>query len=182
MTQSTTTRMTAAEFFELPESNLPTELIDGEITQLTAPELDHQDVVGDIFVRFKAAAKERGGKAYIAPVDVYFDDANVPQPDVIWLSPESRCQPLGTKRLSGPPDLIAEVLSPSTALQDKRGKFRLYERFGVQEYWIVDPRDQLIEVWQHREGRFVLLDVYGASETFTSALIGEVRCSDIFAG
>jgi Uma2 family endonuclease len=138
--------------------------------------------VGNLFMLFKEAARLLNGKAYIAPVDVQFDEQNVPQPDVLLVLPDSLCQPIGTKRLSGPPDLIAEVLSASTARLDRREKFRLYERYGVREYWIVEPRDRLITVWQHREGQFVLLNVYSADETFTSTLIGEVNCADIFAG
>jgi Uma2 family endonuclease len=58
----------------------------------------------------------------------------------------------------------------------------LYEKYSVREYWLIDPRDQLVEVWQHIEGRFVLLDIYAATETFTSSLLGAVPYSAIFAG
>lgn len=180
MAEQINTRMTADEFLRLPETNLPLQLVNGEVIELPAPELMHQDCVGNIYVLFRQAAQNIGGKAYVAPVDVYFDDLNVPQPDVLWLAPDSACQPIGTQRLSGPPDLIAEVLSPGTAHIDRRTKFRLYEKFGVREYWLIDPRDQLVEVWQYVEGRFVLLDVYAPSETFTSSLIGAVKCSAIF--
>jgi Uma2 family endonuclease len=182
MVEQTQNRMTAAEFLALPETNLPRQLLHGEVISMTAPELAHQDAVGNIFVLFKEASKTYGGKAYVAPVDVYLDDVNIPQPDVVWLAPDSRCQPLGGKSLSGPPDLIAEVLSPSTARIDKRVKFRLYEKYGVREYWLADPRDQLVEVWQYQDGHFVLLDAYGLGEMFTSALIGAVDTKAIFAG
>ncbi len=175
-------RMTAAEFFHLPETNLPRQLLNGQVVEMTATELDHQDVVGNIFVLFKQAARQLGGKAYVAPVDVEFDAANVVQPDSFLLLPDSLCQPVGTKRLIGPPDLIAEVLSPGTARIDRREKFRLYERYGVREYWIAEPRDRLVTVWQQRDSRFVLLDVYSADETFTSVLIGDVPCATIFEG
>ena len=140
-------------------------------------QLTHQDIVGNMFVLFKLKARELGGKAYVAPVDVYFDELNIPQPDVIWLAADTKCEMVGKQRLSGAPDLIAEVLSPSTAHIDRKGKFRLYEKYGVREYWLVDPRDQLIEVWQHHDGRFVLLDIYGTQETFTSALIRDIELS-----
>lgn len=174
--------MTAEEFLALPETNLPVQLLNGEVMELTAPELDHQDVVGNIFVLFKQIVKTYGGKAYVSPVDVYFDQLNIPQPDVLWVAPDSKCQPVGTQRLSGPPDLIAEALSPGTARIDKRVKFRLYEKYGVRECWIVDSRDRLIEVWQHKDGLFVLLDAYGQNETFTSALIGDIDTNAIFVG
>ncbi|MEZ4668839.1 MAG: Uma2 family endonuclease [Anaerolineae bacterium] len=181
MAEQIKTRMTADEFLRLPETNLPLQLLDGEVIEMPAPELLHQDCVLNTAILFRQAAQNVGGKAYVAPVDVYFDDLNILQPDVIWLAPDSASQPIGTQRLSGPPDLVAEVLSPGTAHNDRRSKFRLYEKFGVREYWLIDPRDQLVEVWQYVEGRFVLLDVYAASETFTSSLIGAVQCSAIFA-
>jgi len=178
------TRMTADEFLKLPETNLPLQLLDGwvirfdtsELTQLT-----HQGTLVNTAVLLNRKAKELGGKAYIAPVDVYFDERNIPQPDVIWLAPDTKCQMVGTQRLSGAPDLIAEVLSPTTARIDRKDKFRLYEKYGVREYWMVDPRDQLVEVCQHQDGHFILLDVYGVSETFPSALIGVVEVATLFS-
>jgi Uma2 family endonuclease len=182
MLRNVQTPVTADEFFQLPETNLPRELINGEILEITAPELDHQDVVGNIFVFVKGVARQRGGKAYVAPVDVYLDTLNIPQPDVLWVAPDSLCHADGNKRLIGAPDFVAEVLSPSTALKDRREKFALYERFGVREYWIVDPRDQLIEVWILREAAFVRLNVYGLEDTFESPLLGTVNVDELFAG
>lgn len=182
MAEQVSRPMTAAEFLALPETNLPQQLLNGAVFPMTVPELNHQDIVGNVFVLFKAAAKAQGGKAYVAPVDVYFDAKNVPQPDIIYLAPESRCQPLGSERLSGPPDLVVEVLSRSTAREDRGYKFRLYQQYGVREYWIADPRDQIVEVWQYTDGHFVLLDAFGLGETFTSALIGVVDTNAIFEG
>jgi Uma2 family endonuclease len=181
MVEQIRTRMTAAEFLALPETNLPRQLLNGEVIEMNAPTLDHQDVVGNVFVVFKLAAQRLHGNAYVAPVDVYFDELNVPQPDVIYLASGSVCQPEGLQRLIGPPDLIAEVLSPSTARMDRREKFNLYQKYGVREYWLVDPREQLLEVWQHQDGRFVRLDVFGPDETFTSAIISSVETSAIFS-
>ena len=184
MAEQINKRMTAGEFLQLPETNLPVQLLDGRIIRFDTSELTqltHQDTLGNTAVLFKLKAKELGGKAYVAPVDVYFDELNIPQPDVIWLAPDTKCQMDGEKRLSGAPDLIAEVLSPGTARTDRKSKFRLYEKYGVREYWLVDPRDQLVEVWQHQDGRFVLLDVYGVGETFTSVLLGAIGVLTLFA-
>ena len=172
--------MTATEFLKLPETNLPVHLLDGEVIRTGTPDLAHREIVGNTALIFKQSTQIFGGKAYVAPVDVYFDERNVPQPDVIWLSPDTKCEMVGTQRLSGAPDLIAEVLSPSTASTDRKKKFRLYEKYGVREYWLIDPRDQLVEVWQREEGRFMLLDVYEVGETFTSALIGAVEVAVLF--
>lgn len=182
MVDYTPTRMTAAEYLALPETNLPRQFIGGKVIEMVAPELDHQDVVGNTFFVFKQAAKTLGGKAYVAPTDVYFDEENITQPDVMWIAPNGLCVPEGKKRLRGAPDLIAEVLSPSTSRLDRGKKFKLYEKYGVREYWLVDPRDRLIEVWQHTNGVFVLLDVFGDGETFTSSLIGSLDTNSILIG
>lgn len=146
MVEQTKTRMTAAKFFELPESNSPIELLNGELVVSPTPIPHHQDAVGNTFVLLKQIAKTVGGKAYVAPLEIYFDDDNVPQPDVMWIAP-TNLQVIGEKRLEGAPDLIVEVLSPGTAKNDKETKFRLYEKYGVCEYWIVDPVHQLVDVW-----------------------------------
>ncbi len=76
--------------------------------------------------------------------------------------------------LRGAPDLVIEVLSPGTARRDKKDKFSLYEKHGVREYWIIDPSEKLLEVWQLRDGRFSRLDVFGPGDPFTSLLLGPI--------
>jgi Uma2 family endonuclease len=181
--QPVLTRMTVDEFLALPETMLRRELIYGELVEaMAAPELDHQDVIGSIFVLLKLREKTHKGKAYIAPVDVRLADDVIVQPDALWVAEGGACQPEGRKRLVGAPDLIVEVLSPSTAYEDRKRKFALYESFGVCEYWLVDPRDQLIEVWQLKDERFVRLGIYGPHDSFTSALVGGVEGGAVFEG
>jgi len=100
MADQVKTTMTAEEFFELPETNLPRQLLNGELVEATVPELDHQDVVGNIFVLFKQIVKTLGGKAYVAPVDVYFDPLNIPQPDVLWVAPRQQMSIGGHEKFS----------------------------------------------------------------------------------
>lgn len=182
MTDTTKTRMTAAEFAQLPQTNTPTELIDGEVIVSPSPEPVHQDTVLNTAGVLKQAAKQHGagGKVFVAPLDVYLDEQNTPQPDVMWLAPNSQCV-IGEKKLIGAPDLIVEVLSPGSNRMDKREKFRLYERHGVREYWIINPREQLVEVWQSDAGKFVLLDVYSSGESFVSSLLGTIDVTAIFS-
>lgn len=183
MAERIKTRMPAAEFLELPESNLPHQLLDGQAFTSGAHDLIHQDILGSIGIFLRRVEKASGGKTYIAPVDVVLDDYNVPQPDVLYLVPGSRCQPQGSRRLQGPPDLIVEVLSPSSRILDRRDKFRLYQRAQVREYWIVDPEERQIEVWQHDGERYTRLgDVFVPGETFTSAIVGAVETNALFNG
>lgn len=99
---------------------------------------------------------------------------------MLYLTPDTRCS-VGEKRLTGPPDLVVEVLSPGTAKFDRQGKYRAYERHGVHEYWIVDPLHDVLEVWVLEEGRFDRLGAYAVEDTFTSPTLGEtVTVKDIF--
>ncbi len=165
-------RMTAEAYFQRPESNLPIQLIDGDLLEMTSPLTDHQDMVGEIFYLFKFIQKTKGGgKPYVAPMDVWFDEVNVPQPDVFWVSDGGKCV-LRDKRLYGAPDLIVEVLSPGTMRLDKREKFHLYEKHGVSEYWLVHPTEAYIEVWVLETGKFKLLDIFAPEDTFASPVLG----------
>jgi Uma2 family endonuclease len=173
------TKMTADEFLQLPESQTLTELIDGEIVVAPAPEIGHQIASARSYDVIKALAP--GGTVLFSPVDVLLNERDIVQPDILWISPESNCS-IERKYLVGAPDLIVEVLSPSTALRDKGVKFRLYEAHGVHEYWIIDPAAQYVEVWQRSGEKFERHGVFGAGESFVSAVLGQkaVEVSEIF--
>ncbi len=177
---ATTTRLTAAEFLTLPESNLPTELLEGEVIMAPAPTLDHQDVVlnlASIILRIKP-----GGKVVISPVDVKLDEENVFQPDVMWVSANSQCVAIQKKYYQGAPDLVIEVFSAGTARADKGKKFKLYEKYGTREYWMADPGEQYVEVWRREGDRFQQVGVFGPDEEFVSVLLGgqTIPVSEVF--
>ena len=165
------TKMTAQEFLQLPESQTFTELINGEIIVSPAPKDSHQSTVFETAKYVERLAPH--GKVRLAPIDVYLDESNVIQPDVMWNSSESQCILIEDDYWRGAPDLIVEVLSRSTALRDKRAKFHLYEEHGVKEYWIVDALARYVEVWRQQEGEFVHNGIYGEGETFVSAVLDE---------
>lgn len=172
------TRMSAQEFLQLPESNQPTELINGEVIMAPAPELSHQDIVLQIAALLKSTIGD--GKVRIAPVDVHLDEVTVVQPDVLWTAPNSQCLPVEGKHLRGAPELVVEVLSPTTARYDKGIKFDLYEQYGVREYWIVDPVSEYMEVFCLDDSKFVRHGVWGPEDTFASPLMGQINLSQIF--
>jgi Uma2 family endonuclease len=76
------------------------------------------------------------------------------------------------KQLEGPPDLLVEVFSPGTVRKDKREKYHLYERYGVREYWMVDPVGQYVEVCVWKDGKYFHQGVYGADDSFESPVLG----------
>ena len=163
------TRITAAAYFQLPQytENDLIQLIDGEVITGVPPIPRHQAIVGEILFLLMTVARERGGRAFTAPVEVYLDERNVYQPDVLYLAPDSACE-VGDKRLTGAPELVVEVLSPATAKYDRQEKYHAYETCGVQEYWIVDPVHDVLEVWVRGEDRFLRQGAYAGAESFTS--------------
>ena len=89
----------------------------------------------------------------MAPFDVVFSDFDVVEPDLLFVSSE-RARVLTEKNVQGAPDLVVEIGSPATRRRDEKTKLQLYERFGVQEYWVVDPDLDVIKVYRLVEGRY----------------------------
>jgi Uma2 family endonuclease len=179
---STQLKMTAQEYFDLPETTQITELLDGELFVTPTPIDEHQAVVTGLAAFLISVRKEKGGTVRFAPLSVYFTETDVPEPDAFWIAPDGQCKlDAEGKWWVGAPDFIAEVASPGTAQRDRDYKFRLYEQHGVREYWMLDPRDKLIEVWARVEGIFKRIGVFGAADTFPSPLFGAVQVAALFA-
>lgn len=183
MAQITQARVTAEEFFKLPETNQRVELLNGEIITEIPPKHVHQRLVGLLYQLLLRLIP--GGEVVLSPSAVHLDDGNVPEPDLFWVSgPESQCKLGEDDWWHGAPDLVVEVLSPSTARQDKQDKYRLYQKHGVREYWIVDPVNQYIEVWGLESGQFKHLGVYIPGDSFESLVLNgqSVSLQGLFAG
>ncbi len=170
MSEQVTIRMTAAEYFALPETNQFEELLDGDLIVSPPPIPKHQDVVGNTYFTLRQIVPN--GKVFHAPVAVYFDEHNIPEPDVLWVAEGSQCR-IMPKRLEGAPDLIVEVLSPATARRDRGKKFALYEKYGVREYWLSDPEAKYLEVYILKEDAFERQGIYGPADSFTSVVLGQ---------
>ncbi len=146
---------TLEDYLRLPEG-APYQLIKGVLVMSPSPSPVHQEILKSIGVRLVTWVEPRGlGKVYFAPIDVYFTNQDVYQPDIIFIS-KDRLEIIGDKRIDGPGDLIIEILSPATAYYDLRIKKDVYEKSGVKEYWIVDPLEKIIEVHVNEDGRFRL--------------------------
>ena len=125
-----------ADYLALPDEPR-CELLYGRLALMTAPTVGHQQVVIRLSRLLLDFADRTGGQALVSPVDVELADHSIVQPDVIYVRAD-RTAILGT-RVEGAPDLVIEVLSPSTARRDLGEKLRLYGESGIREYWIVDP-------------------------------------------
>jgi Uma2 family endonuclease len=165
------TRMTAEEFLALPETTAIHELLDGEVYMAPPPLVEHQSVSGNIYFYLRTLIPH--GKWFAAPTGVYFDEQNIPEPDVFWLS-DANLGKIKGRYIEGAPDLIVEIFSNSTAKRDKEDKFHLYEKYDVREYWMVDPSNQYVEVYALVDGAFAPRGVYAKEDSFTSSLFGDV--------
>jgi Uma2 family endonuclease len=151
-------------------SNDRLELIEGEIYVSPSPSPKHQLILHRLDVLLDRAVVETElGIVMSAPLDTFLDDQNVFQPDLIILLQE-RSQLFGSTKIEGPPSLAIEIISPSTGIRDRRTKRDLYARFGVPEYWIVDPSAQEITIYSSpHHGRYEVERV--ASDVAASATI-----------
>ncbi len=170
-TPAAKTRMTSAEFAQLPETSQFIELIEGELVVSPTPVAKHQRMAF-ILAQFLSILVP-DGEVFISPLEVHFDELNVLEPDVFWISDKNDHCTLGENGYwYGAPDLVVEVLSPSTAKLDHTHKFNLYEQFGVIEYWIADPTHGLIEGWTLQNMKFVRAGIFGAGDVYQSPVLG----------
>src|SRR6185295_6520183 len=136
-----------------PQDGKRHEIIDGDHYATTTPVLKHQTVVGNLAVDLSGFARPRQlGRIWIAPVDVVLSDHDVVQPDLIFLAEERRYLAADGVNVKGAPDLVVEVFSPATRRTDAITKRNLYQKYGVQEYWLVDPELEIIQVHRLTEG------------------------------
>ena len=159
--------LTVEDYRLLPETGPRYQLIEGDLYMAPAPNRFHQDISGNILVIIaNYLKKHRLGKVYAAPFDVYLDENNVHQPDVLFVSKKNDIlTPAGAE---GAPDFIVEILSPKTAFLDKKNKRRVYARCGVKELWIIDPDIKTIQVYFLQKDAERPAANYTEKDTFTS--------------
>ncbi len=168
----TRTHVTLDEFKALPESLDHIELIAGELVMSPTPKYKHQNIALNGAVILRGLPE---GKTVISPMDVHLDDENVVQPDVFWVSGVNSLCKLGADGYwHGAPDLVIEILSPSTAKRDHGDKFELYQRFGTREYWLIDPEAEFAEVFRRESDAFVRYGVFGREDSFALSVLTAV--------
>jgi Uma2 family endonuclease len=125
--------------------------------------------------------QHRTGKVYMAPFDVYLDETNAHQPDIVYVSNHNKI--LTPKGAVGAPEYVVEVLSPTTEHLDKKPKRRVYARTGVKEYWIIDPDTRLIHVYFLQENAEQPKATYSQTDSFTSPHFPglQFKASEIFS-
>lgn len=155
--QTLTYKLTVDDLDDFPDDGMRYELINGELCMSPSPIPSHQELVGRLHLLIGPHVRDRRlGRVFVAPLDVRFSGASQVVPDLVFVS-AGRLDIIGGKRLEGPPELVIEVLSPSTQGNDLFKKRDLYERYGVPEYWLVDPKRSTLTMLAVRGGRYVEL-------------------------
>jgi len=174
-------KLTYQDYAKLPE-NAPYQLIDGELVMSPAPTRNHQQIAKNIFRKLDRFVEiSKMGEVYFAPLDVLFGDTETFQPDIIYISKENKSL-MKEENIIGAPDLIVEILSPSTAYYDLKHKKNIYELSGVKEYWIVDPMEKTVEIFFNENKKYTLIGNYSKTETCKSKLLTgfEISLTEIF--
>jgi Uma2 family endonuclease len=171
---------TADDYMQLPE-NAPYQLINGKLIYMAAAILKHSDISQNLNFELMAfVRKNNSGKVFVAPTDVHFDEGNVFQPDLLYVS-ISRSNIL-QRWIYGAPDFIVEILSPGTENIDRNRKMKIYGKYNVIEYWIVSPEEKQIEIYYNKRRKMQLIQTVSRSGKIVSKAIKgfEVELEKIF--
>jgi len=157
---------------KLPEGER-LEILDGVPYDMSpSPSVKHQKVVLNFGEVVNRHFREKECTPFIAPVDVVLDDINVVEPDVFVVCDKSK---ITDANIKGAPDLIIEVLSPSTGLKDRRTKKQIYQAHGVKEYLIVSPMEETVERFYLKEDvRYGESDIFSWHESFASKMFPDL--------
>ena len=176
-------KFTYQDYLTTPEDERY-ELLDGDLMMVAAPNLKHQRVLLELARRLAQFIDDRGlGELFIAPCDVYLSDTDVVQPDLLFVSREREHLLSDGEKVRGAPDLVIEILSPSSVEIDRGAKRDLYGQHGVTEYWLVDPIAETFSIHRQREGVLAAIYTFGRGQTLRSPLfVGlELDLDDIFS-
>jgi len=149
-------KYTYKDYAKLPEG-APYRLIGGELIMVPAPTPYHQKISGRVYFGVREfVCKNDLGEVFYAPIDVYFGEEDTFQPDIIFISKE-RLDIIKETRIEGAPDLVIETLSPSTAYYDMGRKYNIYERSGVNEYWVIHPEKKSVDIYANKADGFEIV-------------------------
>ena len=166
------TKLTYHDYRNTPDDER-WELLDGELVMAPSPTPAHQRISFRLSLVLHTFVDRMGlGEVIPAPLDVVLSETEVVQPDLLFVSSE-RAHIITTENIRGAPDLVVEILSPSTTSRDWRTKMDLYAQHGVREYWLVDPEAQRVWVMAGAEGELNEVANYGRDDVLASpALAG----------
>lgn len=163
-------RYRADHIWDTPDDGNRYEVIAGELYVTPPPIWGHQRGLGKLYIRVGQHVYAHDlGEVVPAPVGVVLDDANGIQPDLVYVSRE-RLGIISQRGVEGAPDLVVEVLSPSTRSRDRGVKMQRYAAAGVPHYWIADPRTRTLEAYRLAGQGYELVGTYGPGDVFRPEL------------
>ncbi len=172
---------TAADLTQLPDDGKRYEVLKGDLAVSRSPNRKHQNVIRQLCAFFIHVESQGYARWYPTPFDVVFDTYNVADPDLLFVQAE-RLNIITDANVQGPPDLVVEVLSPSTRDRDMGVKSHIYARFGVREYWIVDPKVDTLSIYHLTPEGYEISGPFRQGETVHSALFPDapLNVADLF--
>ena len=186
-------RASIEEFWSLPESLQQIEYICGEIVTAPTPYVLHQRVLGNFFVALYDFVKENAletsvggvevGRLFVKPLDVALPSGDVVQPDIFFLAEADARRAREVERVRCAPLLAVEILSPGLATHDTITKRELYEKNGVREYWIINPKERRLAQLVLRKKHYVLRELGEADRIKGAVLAGfEMTVGELLGG
>ncbi len=161
---------TYEDYAAIPDDGKRYEVVDGVLFMTPAPDIEHQEIVGEIFAHLRDYIKLTGmGKVFVAPVDVRLNARTIVQPDVLVIL-NAHLERIAEKRIVGAPDLVVEVASPATKEHDRDKKRAAYALAGVPEYWIVDPAERNVEVFVLEAGMYHSVGIFHGRQNISSKI------------
>ncbi|MBN8578469.1 MAG: Uma2 family endonuclease [Cytophagales bacterium] len=173
LTIDNTKEWTVEDYLLLGEMNTPCQLINGELIMSPALHPHHQRVSGKLYKLFDKFLQD-SGEVFYAPIDLYIDKRNIFQPDLVYLSNETK-KYLTNRGIEGPVDIVVEIISPSNSYTDRNQKKSSYLAFGIKEYWIVDPGNRTVEIYTPQSGGDVPISFISKEGTVQSSLVKNLR-------
>lgn len=163
--------LTAEDLSSLPDDGNRYEIIGGKLIVSPSPSFRHQRVSFKLTSALDAYLSTTGNaQGVAAPMDVYLSRSDLVQPDLLVVINE-RAEIIQERGIMGAPDLVVEILSPSSIETDFLRKSKLYERYGVREYWIVNPESETVSVQTLDGDRFVIAGEYSRNDTLASTVL-----------
>ena len=162
------TKFTHADLLVMPDDGKRREIIDGDLYVTPSPRFSHQATSARLF------------RAIYAPLDVIFSEHDVVEPDIIFVLKEHR--QILQDWVRGAPDMVVEILSPTTKTIDRGPKLKAYARYGVTEYWIVDPVERAVELYRLTPTGYQLTRSFSEEESLSSPMLPgfELRVGSLF--
>jgi Uma2 family endonuclease len=167
-------KISVAEFrqMEFEDEDAYYELINGEVVKKSAPTPLHQEISNNLSFALTAFIRQNSlGKLFTAPVDVYLHEFSHVLPDILFVSTKNQAIIHYKEGIIGVPDLVVEIISPSSIYKDRVLKNNDYQAAGVPEYWLVDAKNQAVEVYENLGHSFQLFAFAAETGTIQSKLL-----------